>query len=88
METVEDWKKQYQVCLDPRVYAKIEGIARIREMTVEEWVDEALRKAAGDSPEAVEARLQAIQEIASRYQFPMEEIEEMVQEIHGNPIVK
>ena len=87
METVEDWKKQYQVCLDPTIYAKIEGIARIREMTVEEWVDEALRKAVGDSPEAVEAKLQAIRE-ASKHNFPIADIEEIIREIHGDPIIE
>ena len=87
METVEDWKKQYQVCLDPTVYAKIEGIARIREVTVEEWVDEALRKAVGDSPEAVEAKLRAIRE-ASKHNFPIADIEEMIREIHGDPIIE
>ena len=85
MEHADDWKKQYQVCLDPTVYAKINGIARIKNMTVEEWVDQALRNAIGDSPEAVEAKLQAIHK-ASQYQFPMDLIEEMVREIHGEPI--
>ena len=83
-----DWRAEYQVCVDPLVYAKIKGIARIREMTVEEWVDETLRKAVGDSPEAVEAKVQAILEIASKYQFPMDEIEEMVQEIHDERPIK
>ncbi len=87
METADDWKKQYQVYLDPTIYAKIKGIARIREMTVEEWVDEALRKAVGDSPEAVEAKLQAIRE-ASKHNFPITDIEEMIREIHGDPIIE
>ena len=88
MAHTDDWKKQYQVCLDPTVYAKVKGIARIREMTIEEWVDEALRKAVGDSLEAVEAKVQAILEISSKYQFPMDEIEEMVREIHGEQPIK
>ena len=83
-----DWKEDSKVLLDPLVYAKVKGIAKVKGVTIEEWVNESLRKAVDDSPEAIEARLQAIQEIASRYQFPMEEIEEMVQEIHGGPIVK
>ena len=83
MAHTDDWKKQYQVCLDRTVYEKIKGIARIREMTIEEWVNEALRMAVGDSPEAVEARVKAILEISSKDQFPMNEIEEMVREIHS-----
>ena len=87
MEHIDDWKKPYQVYLDPTVYAKINGIARIREMTIEEWVDEALRKAVGDSPEAVEAKLQAISE-ASKHNFPTADIEEMIREIHGEPVIE
>ena len=82
METVEDWKKQYQVYLDPTVYAKIKGIARIREMTVEEWVNEALRKAVGDSPEAVEAKLQAIREAATN-DHPVWLVEGMLREFES-----
>ena len=88
MESIDDWKTQYQVCLDPTVYEKIKCIARIREITIKECVDEALRKAVGDSPEAVEAKVQAILEISSKYQFPMDEIEEMVREIHCEQPIK
>ena len=87
MAHTDDWKKQYQVCLDPTVYAKVKGIARIQEMTIEEWVDEALRKAVGDSPEAIEAKLQAIRE-ASKHNFPIEDVEEMIREIHGERIIE
>ena len=87
MVHTDDWKKPYQVYLDPTVYAKVKGIARIREMTIEEWVDEALRKAVGNSPEAVEAKLQAIRE-ASKHNFPIEDVEEMIREIHGERIIE
>ena len=82
---MDDWEKQFQVGLDPTLYAKIKGIARIRETTVEEWVDEALRKAIGDSPEAVEAKLQAIRE-AAEHNYPIADVEEMIREIHGQRI--
>ena len=83
MESIDDWKTQYQVCLDPTVYEKIKGIARIREMTIEEWVDEALRKAVGDSPEAVEAKLQAIREAGTK-NHPAWIVEGMLREFESS----
>lgn len=80
---MDGWKEPYRVFLDPVVYEKAKSMSRIREMTIEEWVDETLRKAVGDSPEAVEAKVQAILEVSSKYQFPIDEIEEMIREIHG-----
>ena len=82
MAHTDDWKKQYQVCLDPTVYAKVKGIARIREMTIEEWVDEALRKAVGDSPEALEAKERAIRE-ATTHGHPIWIVEGMLREFES-----
>lgn len=82
MEETYDWRTQYQVCLDHLVYAKIKGIARIREMTVEEWVNETLRKAVREAPEATEAMLQAIRE-AAKVNAPTADIEQMLREIES-----
>jgi hypothetical protein len=79
-ETSDDWKKQYRVYLRPTIYTKIKGIARIREMTIEEWVDEALRKAAREAPEATEALLRSIHE-APKGDMPEVGIEQMLKEI-------
>ena len=70
------------MCLDHLVYAKIKGIARIREMTVEEWVNETLRKAVREAPEATEAMLQAIRE-AGKVNAPTADIEQMLREIES-----
>ena len=80
METIDDWKKQYQVYLCPTVYAKVRGISKIREMTVEEWVDETLRKAVREAPEATEALLRSIHE-APKGDMPEVDIEQMLKEI-------
>ncbi len=77
-----DWRTQYQVCVDHLVYAKIKSISRIREMTVEEWVNETLRKAVREAPEATEAMLRAIQE-AGEVNAPTADIEQMLQEIES-----
>jgi hypothetical protein len=51
-------------------------------MTVAEWVRQALRKARGDHPGTVEAKLRAIAD-ASRYEFPTADIEIMLGEIEA-----
>ena len=70
------------MCLNHLVYAKITGIARIREMTVEEWVNETLRKAVREAPEATEAMLRAVRE-AGEVNAPTADIEQMLQEIEA-----
>ncbi len=82
MDTIDDWKKQYQVYLCPTVYAKIKGISKIRQITVEEWIDETLRKAVREAPEATEAMLQAIKE-AAEFNGPTADIEQMLKEIES-----
>ena len=59
---MDEWKEHYRVFLEPPVYQKVKGVARIREMSIEEWVNETLREAVREAPEAVEATLQAIKE--------------------------
>ena len=85
METIDDWKKHYQVYLCPTVYAKVKGISKIRKMTVEEWIDETLRKAVREAPEATEAMLQAIGE-AAKFNGPTADIEQMLKEIESGYI--
>ncbi len=82
MGTIDDWKKPYQVYLCPTVYAKAERISKIRNMTVEEWIDETLRKAVREAPEATEAMLQAISE-AAKFNGPTADIDQMLKEIES-----
>ena len=77
-----EWKWRHPVNLDNTVYSKIEGIARIRNITVEEWVHEALRKAIYECPEAVEAKLKAIEK-TSEHNCPEADIEQMLKEIEA-----
>ena len=62
---MEDWKEQHKVLLDPVLYTKVKGICRIKGITIEEWVNDALRGAIKDTPEAIEAQIQAIREAGS-----------------------
>ena len=82
MEETYEWRTQRQVCLDHLVYAKIKGIARIQEMTVEEWVNETLRKAVREAPEATEAMLEAINRPGNP-DIPSPDIEQMLREIEA-----
>ena len=74
--------KRLQVLLDEEEYLEIQGVARRQRVTVAEWVRQALRKARGDHPGTVEAKLCAIAD-ASRHQFPTADIEVMLQEIEA-----
>ena len=74
--------KRLQVLLDEEEYLEIQGVARRQRVTVAEWVRQALRKARGDHPGTVEAKLRAIAD-ASRLQFPTADIEAMLREIEA-----
>ena len=74
--------KRLQVLLDEEEYLEIQGVARRQRVTVAEWVRQALRKARGDHPGTVEAKLRAIAD-ASRHQFPTAEIDVMLQEVEA-----
>ena len=74
--------KRLQVLLDEEEYLEIQGVARRQRMTVAEWVRQALRKARGDHPGTVEAKLRAIAD-ASRHEFPTADIEVMLGEIEA-----
>ena len=74
--------KLLQVLLDEEEYLEIQGVARRQRVTVAEWVRQALRKARGDHPGTVEAKLRAIAD-ASRHQFPTAEIDVMLQDVEA-----
>ena len=72
--------KRLQVLLDEEEYCELRDIARGQQMTLAEWVRQALRRAKSDHPGSVDAKLRAIAE-ASRHPFPSGDIEDMLWEI-------
>lgn len=74
--------KRLQVLFDEEEYREIQGVAHSQKMTVAEWVRQALRKARGDHPGTIDAKLRAIAD-ASRHEFPTADIEVMLQEIES-----
>ena len=76
------WKDKYPVPIDHLIYVKVERIARIKGMSIEEWVNESLRKAVREAPEAAEAMRQAIYE-AGKVNAPTADIEQMLREIES-----
>lgn len=81
-EILEDWKDKYPVQLDHLIYAKAKGIAKVKGVTIEEWVNETLRKAVREAPEATEALLQSIRR-ASEVNAPTADIDQMIREIES-----
>ena len=59
-------KKRLHVLLSEEDYLEIQSLARLRRVTVEEWVRQALRKAIEDHRSTVDAKLRAIAD-ASRH---------------------
>lgn len=73
--------KRLQVLLDEREFREFQRIARAKQMTVADWVRQALRSAgraepAGDVPDRI-ARIRA----AARHGFPAGDIDAMLGEI-------
>ena len=71
--------KRLQVLLDEEEYLEIQRYARRQQLTVAEWVRQALRKAKSGLPGIVDVKLRAIAN-ASRHQFPTADIEDMLRE--------
>lgn len=74
--------KHCRISLDADEYADIERIAARRGMTAEEWITDVAREARVDYHRQVKRIRQAIEE-ALQCQHPVELIEEMIREIHG-----
>ena len=73
--------KRLQVILDDEELMDIQRVAQMKQMTVAEWVRQALRAARrGESAGDPGRKLQAIQ-AAARYSFPSGDIEKMLEEI-------
>lgn len=73
--------KRLQVLLEESELAEIQRTARRHEMTVAEWVRQALRTARRQEPEReAEEKLDAIHQ-AARHSFPAPDIGQMLAEI-------
>ena len=72
-----------RIFLDAGEYEDIQRIAAYRNMTAEEWMADTVRQARADYHQQVERIQQAIND-AMKCQHPIELIEEMIREIHGD----
>jgi hypothetical protein len=73
--------KRLQVLLDDGELREIQRLARAHQLTVAEWVRQALRAARRRQPSGdVQKKLGAIR-AAARYDFPTADIERMLAEI-------
>ncbi len=73
--------KRLQVLLDEKEYREIGRLARQREISVAEWVREALRAARTEEPLSDrDAKLKAIR-AAARSAFPTADVDQMLAEI-------
>ena len=79
---MEVWKDKYPVEIDHLIYVKVERIARIKGVSIQEWVNESLLKSVVEAPEAAEAMRQVIYE-AGKVNAPTADIEQMLQEIES-----
>lgn len=73
--------KRLQVILKDPEYREIQRAARSRQMSVAEWVRQALNSARREEPMgSMEKKLEAVRR-AVQYEFPTGDIEDMLREI-------
>lgn len=73
--------KRLQVILKDGEYREIQRAARLRHMTIAEWVRRALELARRSEPEnSVSKKLEALR-AATRHNFPTADIDQMLREI-------
>lgn len=73
--------KRLQVLFDEDELAELQEIARQNHMTLAEWVRQALRDARTQKPERTAARKRQAVRKALEHEFPVADIDEMIQEI-------
>ncbi len=75
--------KRLQVILQDSDYREIQRAARARRMSTAEWVRQSLAAARRQQPEgSLSKKLDALR-IASQYQFPVGDIDQMLAEIEA-----
>ena len=72
--------KHCRIFLDVEEYAEIERIAGRRNMSVEEWILEQVRQTRADYHQHI-GRIREAIDAAAQHQYPMDLIEQMLQEI-------
>jgi hypothetical protein len=75
--------KRLQVLLDEKEYREIRRMARLRRMTLAEWVRQALRSARSREPTADAMKKLAVIRAAASNAYPTADIEQMLAEIEG-----
>ena len=78
----DEAKKTCQVSLDDEEYAHLAHIAAHREITVEQWIQEIIRRDMADYRRR-SAGIQRVIEEAASYNFPTADIEQMLKEIES-----
>jgi len=73
--------KRLQVILEDREFADIQRTARRRQMTVAEWVRQALRAARRTEPRGDTKKKLEVVRAATRHDFPTADIDRMLAEI-------
>ena len=79
-ETQEGAKRVCQVSLDDEEYAHLERIAARRNITVEQWIEEIIRRDRADYLSR-SASIKRVIEEAGRHQYPTADIEQILEEI-------
>jgi len=73
--------KRLQVILQDPEYREVQRIARLRHMSIAEWVRQALELARRREPtRSIDKKLEVIR-AAARHQFPVADIDQMLAEI-------
>ena len=75
-------KRICQVSLDDEEYAHLEHISAFRKITVEQWIQEIIRRDMADYRRQSE-RIKKVIEDAGRLEFPTADIEQMLKEIES-----
>jgi len=75
--------KRLQVILDDRDMRDLQRIAKRNQMTVAEWVRQALRAARRREPVATEAKKLDVVRLASCHSYPTGNIDRMLAEIES-----
>ena len=79
--------KRLQVILQDPEYREIQRIARLRRMSIAEWVRQALELARRREPtRSIDKKLEVIR-AAARHQFPVGDIDQMLAEIEKGYLV-
>ena len=80
--------KRLQVILNDLEMREIQRAARMRRMTVAEWVRQALRAARRREPVGETGKKMQVIRAAVRHSFPTADLDQMLQEIEGGYVAE